>query len=230
MSQDQLTEDPPGRGRFAAAFLAAAVASMAVGVLVLALQLLDADGRVQRLRRANDDALQALKQSQSTIEAQATELARYDAEIQEVTDLPPPMSGESEPGPLGADYTWQPPFALQNGGLVSIFFTTAADVEARCGPFAAACETRDGLKRPLLIMPNPCRWGAPGAYARTLCHELGHANGWPGDHRSGHRVPEDPRAGEPFAVESGTWVVTPQYPEPMAPPGQVVIAGPPAAH
>jgi hypothetical protein len=30
------------------------------------------------------------------------------------------------------------------------------------------------------IMPNPCAWRDP--YAKMMCHELGHANGWAAGH------------------------------------------------
>lgn len=35
-----------------------------------------------------------------------------------------------------------------------------------------------------LVLPNPCTWGEykDEDYARLVCHELGHANGWTGDH------------------------------------------------
>lgn len=29
-----------------------------------------------------------------------------------------------------------------------------------------------------IIIPNPCRWEKFDPYARLLCHELGHVNGW----------------------------------------------------
>jgi antirestriction protein ArdC len=31
-------------------------------------------------------------------------------------------------------------------------------------------------------MPNPCAFPDSDAYAHLLCHELGHANGWPPTH------------------------------------------------
>ena len=40
-----------------------------------------------------------------------------------------------------------------------------------------ACEI-DGR----VIAPNPCAFPASDAYARLLCHEIGHANGWPASH------------------------------------------------
>jgi antirestriction protein ArdC len=34
----------------------------------------------------------------------------------------------------------------------------------------------------LLIMPDPCKFPATDNYARLMCHELGHLDGWPGSH------------------------------------------------
>jgi hypothetical protein len=34
-----------------------------------------------------------------------------------------------------------------------------------------------------LVLPNPCDVSFAGeTFARLACHELGHLNGWPGDH------------------------------------------------
>lgn len=33
----------------------------------------------------------------------------------------------------------------------------------------------------LMVVPNPCAYKEE-SYARHVCHELGHINGWPGDH------------------------------------------------
>lgn len=32
---------------------------------------------------------------------------------------------------------------------------------------------------PIILLPNPCK---AGDLRSTTCHEIGHANGWPGDH------------------------------------------------
>lgn len=45
---------------------------------------------------------------------------------------------------------------------------------------AAACADTS-----LITMANPCGHEAESWYARTLCHELAHANGWPADHGPG---------------------------------------------
>lgn len=41
--------------------------------------------------------------------------------------------------------------------------------------------TADG--KPIkIIVSNPCRASPQGSYGRIVCHEIGHANGWPADH------------------------------------------------
>lgn len=45
------------------------------------------------------------------------------------------------------------------------------------GTTIAACTTADGD----IVMPNPCQWPGWDGYARLLCHELGHVNGWEHD-------------------------------------------------
>ena len=44
-----------------------------------------------------------------------------------------------------------------------------------------------------VIAPNPCSYPETDLYARILCHEIGHANGWPATHgrdRGSHCVGE----------------------------------------
>jgi hypothetical protein len=35
-----------------------------------------------------------------------------------------------------------------------------------------------------VIAPNPCSYPETDSYAHLLCHEIGHANGWPATHGS----------------------------------------------
>lgn len=84
----------------------------------------------------------------------------------------------------GAGYDWQPPFSMQGAVEVAILFTTKSEIHIQCGITAVACELQKDPRKPLLILPNPCN--NIDDYSLILCHELGHANGWPGDHRGGH--------------------------------------------
>lgn len=72
-------------------------------------------------------------------------------------------------------------------GLWRIEFVGPAKLSSRCSKrkldviepdTGAAYCAADGI----ITMPNPCKTATPGWYERTLCHELGHVNGWPADH------------------------------------------------
>lgn len=73
--------------------------------------------------------------------------------------------------------------------LWQLEFVTPAKLASRCNARklpvnspdtrAAHCAADD-----VITISNPCKTEAPGWYERTLCHEIGHANGWPADHSS----------------------------------------------
>lgn len=88
-----------------------------------------------------------------------------------------------------ADFDFQPPTALQRGRTDTVRFADDKGILEECGTQARACthDQFEGGKR--ITVPNPCRF-TKDTYALLLCHELGHANGWPGDHRGGHFVPK----------------------------------------
>ena len=70
-------------------------------------------------------------------------------------------------------------------------FVRPEDVEERCR--ARALKVRSGASDAyqscgneyLITVANPCLQMGSGWYARTMCHELGHVNGWSVDHRGG---------------------------------------------
>lgn len=73
-----------------------------------------------------------------------------------------------------------PPDRLQGNNRTRIRFFDTLDVEEACGVPSPdktflGC-VRGPVHKPIIYMPNPCR--RSGEYARVLCHELGHVNGW----------------------------------------------------
>ena len=73
-----------------------------------------------------------------------------------------------------------PPKEYRGDARMQVHFTDHAQslcsiVKAKAGSIACA-----GVGSDWAIMPNPCAWRDP--YARMMCHELGHANGWNADH------------------------------------------------
>lgn len=82
--------------------------------------------------------------------------------------------------PAGGFSPALPPKQYQGDTRVQVRFTASAS--AMCGIIKAsagsiACAPVGG---DLIIAPNPCTWRDP--YAKMMCHELGHANGWAAGH------------------------------------------------
>jgi hypothetical protein len=79
-----------------------------------------------------------------------------------------------------------PPERFRANSAAFIIFTDRAGIEAACGKaqpgyVIIACKREiDGT--PVIIMPNACPMGQTEIYARILCHESGHVQGWSGAH------------------------------------------------
>lgn len=79
-----------------------------------------------------------------------------------------------------------PPVAYQKDVTVQVEFASRQAMQVSCqrlfgqpptGSAIEACNT--GSK---IVMPNPCTFPKEDRYAQLLCHEIGHANGWPSTH------------------------------------------------
>ena len=88
--------------------------------------------------------------------------------------------------PSGEVASGMPPARFR--GAAEFQLKASADVGLDCkkaglkpvdGTKTEACAVIGGPV-PVVIISNPCK--SPGHYARTLCHELGHVNGWPATH------------------------------------------------
>ena len=86
----------------------------------------------------------------------------------------------------------RPPARFQGDATVVLEVTDQAGIERTCHAlFGAppphlktnACHTGERM-----VMPNPCLAPPEETYARMLCHELGHANGWASTHDEGSPV------------------------------------------
>lgn len=80
----------------------------------------------------------------------------------------------------------RPPERYQNPAKFTVEVHDQRGIERICQPLFGtppagmktdACST-DGR----VIMPNPCTFSATDQYARMLCHEMAHVNGWPPTH------------------------------------------------
>lgn len=75
-----------------------------------------------------------------------------------------------------------PPVHLRVNKTVSVEFVNNANTKDNCGVASkgrfVACASVGGIQ---MILPNPCLY-TDDNYARMVCHELGHTNGWETDH------------------------------------------------
>lgn len=84
-------------------------------------------------------------------------------------------------GGQGKDHSGLPPRAYRGDGHANVVFSSNVALDCqKAGLYGLpgqtnACAIIQG-ERTTLIVSNPCR--QVGNYAKTLCHELGHANGW----------------------------------------------------
>lgn len=80
-----------------------------------------------------------------------------------------------------------PPARYQHDGTASLtMFVGQKTVNTVCGEAprgwrTMACAFPDTDRK--MVLPNPCSAEFAGeSFARLACHELGHLNGWPGNH------------------------------------------------
>lgn len=79
-----------------------------------------------------------------------------------------------------------PPARYQGDVTATVRFASHAEVTRECargrprppsGKEYSGCTKPDGT----IWMIDPCRYTSQD-YALSMCHELGHLHGWPGDH------------------------------------------------
>ena len=81
-----------------------------------------------------------------------------------------------------------PPAEFQFDKTLVIEFMHPDRVVARCAERGATVFVEPGIAGGAcadgerISAPNPCYFSGMDFYARLLCHELGHANGWPPHH------------------------------------------------
>lgn len=80
-----------------------------------------------------------------------------------------------------------PPERFRGNNAAIVIFADRAGIDQMCGVAApgyriVACKFDLQNGAPVIVMPNPCPLGSTENYARVMCHELGHVNGWTGEH------------------------------------------------
>lgn len=102
----------------------------------------------------------------------------------------------------------QPEGAYRDATAMRVEFVDSQEIGLRCaerGAVAFGKPTLNALScsnAAMMTLPNPCSVVDGGWYADLLCHEMGHANGWPESHPGGsflkdgkvpgsHTLPDD---------------------------------------
>lgn len=88
------------------------------------------------------------------------------------------------------DDGWPPRGHYRRDASAHVHFVDQEHITAFCDAgepddpdyYTVACQS--GFR---LYLPNPCTYGDSDEYARIVCHELGHLNGWPDNHPGARR-------------------------------------------
>ena len=96
-------------------------------------------------------------------------------------------ASQRDPVQAGTISSDMPPARFQGNAGVVVYFTDREGLNKYCGVaqpgyVIAACHRKHESGVSVLFMPNPCLGGGLEFYSKLACHELGHANGWSGDH------------------------------------------------
>ena len=76
-----------------------------------------------------------------------------------------------------------PPVRFQGDNVAAVIMV--ADVAPYCGKSGRADKVLIACSSgSTIVVPNPCLTADSDWYARILCHESGHAQGWPNTHGS----------------------------------------------
>ena len=96
------------------------------------------------------------------------------------------ISASPAPGTIN---NGMPPERFRGDSIALVIFTDRAGIDKMCGVappghYIIACKRTLENGAPIVIMPNPCPLGEVEFYAKIMCHENGHVNGWSGEHEA----------------------------------------------
>jgi hypothetical protein len=86
-----------------------------------------------------------------------------------------------------------PPRQFQGNTTATVEFLSAERIIPRCIERGAMILANACADRELITITNPCEYQHE-SYARRLCHEMGHVNGWDAGHRNIPLASESPQA------------------------------------
>jgi hypothetical protein len=86
-----------------------------------------------------------------------------------------------------------PPARFQSDTTASVEFMAAERIMPRCLERGAMILANACADQKLITITNPCAYQGE-SYARRLCHEMGHVNGWDAGHRNIPLASDSPQA------------------------------------
>ena len=86
-----------------------------------------------------------------------------------------------------------PPARFQSDTTASVEFMAAERIMPRCLERGAMILANACADQTLITITNPCAYQGE-SYARRLCHEMGHVNGWDAGHRNIPLASDSPQA------------------------------------
>ena len=91
------------------------------------------------------------------------------------------------------DYVQTPPARYQSDTTANVEFLAAERIIPRCLERGAMILANACADRSLITITNPCAYQGE-SYAKRLCHEIGHVNGWDAGHKNIPPASESPQA------------------------------------
>lgn len=93
----------------------------------------------------------------------------------------------AQPVAMGTVNSGLPPERFRGNAAALVYFTDRTGVEQLCGTaeppnIMIACKRSFAGDGVIVIMPNPCLIGEAEFFAKIMCHEMGHVQGWGGNH------------------------------------------------
>jgi hypothetical protein len=82
--------------------------------------------------------------------------------------------------PTSLTYDGLPPTRYEGNRTLKL--TVVDDLTTVCGQPPKGFAFLGCARGETAFLPNPCPRGPTESYARVLCHELAHLNGWPATH------------------------------------------------
>lgn len=95
--------------------------------------------------------------------------------------LGPVLAALAATVPTTLIYDGMPPDRFQQSAEMHVKIVPEPNSKGACG-LASQGIFEACIRGTTIYLPNPCPFGPTESYARLVCHEMAHHNGWPANH------------------------------------------------